>query len=62
MNKLVRRFLVALGYAPTWFTQAEFEKRVGRPPCVRCAQDNEGKDLFLICDSDMDAWFDAVLA
>lgn len=60
--RLIRRFLVWLGYAPTWFTAEEFEARVGRAPCASCVADNRGSSPLILCAYDLDAWFDAVLA
>jgi hypothetical protein len=61
---VIRRFLVWLGFVHTWFTIKEFEQKVGRPPCVACIRDHDEdpQRLLLLCDYDLDAWFDAVLA
>lgn len=59
---IVRRFAIWLGYVPTWFTREDFESRVGRAPCADCVSDNAGETKIIVCDYDLDAWFDAVLA
>ena len=59
---MLRRFLQWMGYIPTWFTLADFERRVGRRACTGCEHDNAGADIAFLCPYDMDAWFDAVLA
>jgi hypothetical protein len=57
---VIRRFLFWLGYIPTWFTAQDFERKVGHPPCARCLAN--GSDPLILCERDIDAWFDAVLA
>ena len=59
MRRLIRRFLVWMGYIPTWFTAEEFEACVGLPPCHRCLAKGEP---LIVCDRCLDEWFDAVLA
>jgi hypothetical protein len=59
---MIRRFLMWMGYIPTWFTEEEFEQKVGRLPCVECHRLNQGFLHLILCDYDIDAWFDAVLA
>jgi hypothetical protein len=59
---MIRRFLMWLGYIPGWFTVAEFDRKVGRLPCVTCLENNDGEKLLILCEHDLDAWFDAVLA
>lgn len=62
MIKALRRFVMWLGYVPTWFTELEFERSVGRRPCVGCIESNAGEAFVILCDHDIDAWFDAVLS
>ena len=59
---MFRKLLMWLGYEPTWFTLLEFDRKVGRFPCVACIQANRGEKFLVLCDHDLDAWFDAVVA
>ncbi len=52
----------ALLHREHWFTVEDFTRKVGRQPCVDCLRDNEGEEIAVFCEYDIDAWFDAVVA
>jgi hypothetical protein len=49
-------------HVTTWFTVEDFVEIVGRLPCEACREANDSYEEAILCDYDIDSWFDAALA